>query len=164
MGNIVNYKQAVSLKNLGFDKWGDYIYTNESTITPVIILSYDYKGRDNCFPAPTLSLVQKWFREQFNYVISIIKDLTSENSWQYFYEHDGNIRGSKGFNTYEDALSAAIDEVIEVLKNEIRIKGQSIDTWIEWLNNELEPPHDLEDDQVYVLEAFLEALKILRKG
>lgn len=42
------------------------------------------------------------------------------------------------------------------------LKGQSIETWIEWVKNEISPPHELSNEEVYVLEAFLELLE--KKG
>lgn len=41
------------------------------------------------------------------------------------------------------------------------IKGQSIQTWLDWVNNELTPPVEVEGQTKYVVEAFKEALLYL---
>ena len=38
------------------------------------------------------------------------------------------------------------------------IKDQELSVWKDWIDNELELPHDLSDEMVYVFEAFDEAL------
>ena len=42
------------------------------------------------------------------------------------------------------------------------IKGQPIEAWISWINNELTPPITVDDQVKYVLEGFKESLEIIK--
>lgn len=44
---------------------------------------------------------------------------------------------------------------------ERKIKGQSIQDWLKWVNKELEPPIIVDKEIKYVLEAFKECLEKL---
>lgn len=44
---------------------------------------------------------------------------------------------------------------------EIKIKGQNIQDWLEWVTKELEPPINVDKQTKYVLEAFKECLEKL---
>lgn len=44
---------------------------------------------------------------------------------------------------------------------EIKIKGQNIQDWLEWITKELEPSISVDDQTKYVLEAFKECLEKL---
>ena len=44
---------------------------------------------------------------------------------------------------------------------DIKIKGQSIQGWLMWVNNELKPPIIVNKQIKYVLEAFKESLEKL---
>lgn len=44
---------------------------------------------------------------------------------------------------------------------EIKIKGQDIQDWLEWVNKELEPPVIVDNQTKYFLEAFKECLEKL---
>ena len=44
---------------------------------------------------------------------------------------------------------------------DIKIKGQSIQDWLMWVNNELKPPIKVDKQTKYVLEAFKESLEKL---
>lgn len=44
---------------------------------------------------------------------------------------------------------------------EIKIKGQNIQDWLEWVIKELEPPISVDKQTKYVLEAFKECLEKL---
>jgi hypothetical protein len=43
----------------------------------------------------------------------------------------------------------------------ITIKGESVSTWVKWIENELEEPRTVPEDAAYVLEAFLESLSTI---
>lgn len=40
----------------------------------------------------------------------------------------------------------------------MKIKGQDISEWFEWVENELEDPRPVPEETAYMLEAFLESL------
>ena len=46
---------------------------------------------------------------------------------------------------------------------DIRIKGQSVQDWLNWVNEELRPPITVGNTTKYVLEAFKECLEKLSK-
>lgn len=113
---LVNFTQAIALKELGFpqrtrdyDKWYNQNkvldnYTNQDT----------YK----CY-APTLELVAKWLRDEYNIFIEIMLDLGGGYNVKYcklpwtntLFDNEVGF-----FEDYEEALSAGIDKAIEMLK------------------------------------------------
>jgi hypothetical protein len=46
---------------------------------------------------------------------------------------------------------------------EVKIKGQTVEEWVEWVENELEEPRTIPDETAYVLEAFLESLSAIEQ-
>lgn len=65
-----------------------------------------------------------------------------------------------------EKLKASIDYLIKNLDNtkELKIKGQPIQAWKDWIKIELTPPCSISDETKYVLEAFLEGLELLENG
>lgn len=110
---LVTSEQAKALKEVGFpleyeeieyeEPWGGF----NSYISDKPIL-------------PPLELVAKWLRECKNIHVvanpSIYKD--AETYHYAIVQMNKTPRGKYGFKTFEDALSAGIDEVINILKNE----------------------------------------------
>lgn len=125
--DYVSYEQAVKLKELGFD-WKCTHFYNSTMEFPNEILSierhncieiYDYSNVDIfLYSAPTLYQVQKWLREVKKIIICIGHG-TSIPAMYYWYINkpdgttiDGEI-DSTDYDTYEEALSKAIDKVLE---------------------------------------------------
>jgi hypothetical protein len=46
---------------------------------------------------------------------------------------------------------------------EVKIKGQTVEEWVEWVENELEEPRTIPDETAYVLESFLESLSAIEQ-
>lgn len=127
---FVTLEQIKQLRELGFDQWGGYIYQGD-TICPTWILSFDYRNRDNCNPCPTLYNVQRWLRERKpQYKILITRGdfdiekygwiiYTDFPPYQYLDIDHGN-----SIDTYEEALSNAIDMCITLMK-ENKEKGEN---------------------------------------
>ena len=128
---LVNFKQAVALKELGFpqrtrdyDKW----YNQNKVLD-----NYTNQDTYECY-APTLELVAKWLREEKGMLISVYCLLTSGYWWNISKDFAYTVKykdmaeihsplniavpegDSFGYETYEDALSASIDKAIEILK------------------------------------------------
>ena len=114
--DFVTFEQAQQLKELGFDWWGTTIYL-DGHLTPTFILSYAYTERDNCLPAPTIYLVQKWFREVKGMLILI------QHNKNFYWtistnDSDHEVIAIYEYETYEKALLGAINKALELLKNE----------------------------------------------
>lgn len=78
------------------------------------------------YPAPTLSLLQKWVREVHKVHVAIDwggsePDELSDNRWCYAYGKCDNNNPdadmyTDGFNTYEEALEAGLLQYIKTIK------------------------------------------------
>ena len=131
---LVNFKQAVALKELGFPQdisqstsYGEYDESGD-------FWGLDQYYGDNSYAAPTLELVAKWLREEKGMLISVYCLLTSGYWWNISKDFAYTVKykdmaeihsplniavpegDSFGYETYEDALSAGIDKAIEMLK------------------------------------------------
>lgn len=123
---FVTYNQAQALKTAGFDWECQHYYTKENAADDEVWLTSEdmanWNGKD-VYPfflkplcsAPSLSIVAKWFREKFNWHISVEPEY--DGTWYY---HICPIGGANedvdtGFKSYEDALSAGITEILKML-------------------------------------------------
>lgn len=129
MEDYVTFEQAKLLKELGFDECCYDRYNVDKKIEPNVIynrtevdsdmLCFDVNGRNiGDISAPTMSQAQKWLREVKQ--IIIIPCVTFiENIMKYeFYIVDEPIDfppDNKIFDTYEQALSAGIDQALQLL-------------------------------------------------
>ena len=121
--HFVTYEQALALKELGFDEpcfmsfnpnpnWWDNQCTNSQ-------LNSLNGGIKTVCAAPLKQQVFKFFREKYNLHGNM--DLIS-NGWLYKtdnlkeYTMDHNFLKGR-FNTYEEAESACIDKLIEIVKS-----------------------------------------------
>ena len=126
MEDFVTYNQAVKLKELGFDWecYAYYLYDDKLNIGRQLqkynsewhLINLGY------ISAPTLAQVQKWFREEYNIDICIMRSFAFTNP-SYRYEilmnndyEDMTQRVSMPTTSYEHALSSAINKVLEFLK------------------------------------------------
>ena len=135
MGDFVTYKQAVKLKELGFDwhdQYNQMYYATQNycegnnqfffdTIGPGDLISSPkmkedendgwIEDEDYCVLAPTLAQAQKWLREKGIYLF-----VTMEESHYYWYI--GKEFQIGNCDTYEQALSFGIDRALELLKTQ----------------------------------------------
>ena len=106
--HFVTYEQALALKELGFDEpclggWakpGDWWWHPDSDIT---------------IDGPLKSQVFKWVRDEHK-TQSLIQEYLLNT---YMYTIDDDISSDisiVGFETYEEAESACIDKLIEIIK------------------------------------------------
>lgn len=136
MEDFVTYEQAVKLKKFGFD-WDCGYYYDEITqkFKPNTNDSYcelstnDLLWNNNkmwrCTSAPTLSQVQKWFREVKGIIICIEPRFYRNKrplmgyDYRLFNKDDGcysNIKAETIYDTYEQAVLAALNKILELLK------------------------------------------------
>jgi hypothetical protein len=120
---FVTYEQALALKELGFDEpcFG-WWFVDEKML---FIEKSKKSTSDNILQAPLKQQVLRWFREKYN----ILGSIYSNASGYLFEWHDsigGTHRGwseyegpndSGCWDSYEEAESACIDKLIELVKN-----------------------------------------------
>lgn len=116
---LVSFEQAKALKELGFPNVDDtrYYYDIEGNCIPY--LDYAFHRMFHC-QAYCLDIVAKWLREEKHIDVLIGRYMDSKtylygiiaSTKQYGEIEDNNIE----YPTYEEALSAGIDEAIEILR------------------------------------------------
>lgn len=132
MEDFVTFNQAVKLKRLGFDWKCNHVvdetgYIYEETTAPLGKSNYhDFNHEDiydNMISVPTLTQVQKWFREVHGIDIDISSayyKLDPDNIVMYSLHIGNRIPFQKeyyiNYESYEQALSAGIDHAIKLLK------------------------------------------------
>lgn len=135
--DYVSFEQAKALKELGFD-WEVFFQFNYKTkeIEPNEGNSYSEGGPFDTYdvlidvtkcgsiPAPTLSQAQKWLREVKGIALNIIAHDGGGYHWESIFLPEGpeyeDFIGpdNRLFPTYEQALSAGINEALEFLNEE----------------------------------------------
>lgn len=113
---FVNYKTALALKELGFDE--------PCFISNLVGELKDYIGpKESTVPMPLYQQAFRWFREKHNHV-GFIQIVEPEYGGEYGYviyynpNHLSVHHWNKGFKTYEEAESACLDKLIEIVKDE----------------------------------------------
>jgi hypothetical protein len=127
---FVIYQQALELKELGFDE-SCFAFWEAEFSKPIkqlgkldnngnLLREKTYSAIITDYPeyvlAPLKQQVFRWFRENKMLLSLIFQD---ENMF-FWYEIESGIYQectSKGFDTYEEAESACIDRLIEIIKN-----------------------------------------------
>lgn len=123
---FVPYKQALELKELGFNQPCFGYYTGDKKhlqLRPN--MGRMNEPSDDVPTAPTFSQVFRWFREEFKISGEISSDFYLEgkdNEWEYnIYqlgiEDDGYIGTLNIFKTYEKAELECLKKLIEIVKN-----------------------------------------------
>jgi len=121
---FVNYEQALKLKSMGFDEPCLAFYDGKNTesfyFNNIRDASGDYipfqkHDRLKWFGAPLKQQAFRWFRDKHDIDSHIEKYLSSEDAVEYFFM--ANDEESINFETYEEAESACIDKLIEIIKN-----------------------------------------------
>ena len=105
---FIFYEQALALKELGFDE--------------PCMSSRDMNNGKGLIQIPLYQQAFRWFREKHNHV-GFIQLVEPEYGGEYGYviyynpNHLSVHHWNKGFKTYEEAESACLDKLIEVVKN-----------------------------------------------
>jgi hypothetical protein len=123
---FVNYIEALSLKELGFNEPCFAYYNIDPYLkSPAfnLVKPFDHEW---CLPAPLYQQAFRWFREKYDLQYNII--------WNKFYEktpYQYEVRqtwrnetlrpyGTSGMcKTYEEAELACLKKLIEIVKNKI---------------------------------------------
>ncbi len=122
------YEQALALKELKFDEpcFGYYfgkdkeVYLLDGQMSAPFEPSLDSKVM---FRAPLKQQAFRWFREKYEVFIYINLYRTAMNGtpleFEYYYRFPKKLKSEtiRKFNTYEEAESACIDKLIEIVKN-----------------------------------------------
>ena len=135
---FITYKQALALKELGFDEpcFGYYLCKNsafgiylEITLNWFDLLPYD---SSSC-KAPLKQQAFRWFRDKYQLFYTIETNCSQLSfEWGFDYtifdkENDKWLStepqncppGETTYVTYEEAESACIDKLIEIVKNNL---------------------------------------------
>jgi hypothetical protein len=131
---LVPAKQAVQLKELGFDEPCLFGYNQDEQnklMTVPQLSSYDINSAKNSdaskinkVTAPLKQQVFKWFRQKYNLFGCIDLQCSTPAHWYVriddiiendfvYHSEDYHIK----YNTYEEAEMACIDKLIEIIKS-----------------------------------------------
>ena len=126
---FVPYEQALSLKELGFDKitFGVYYISDDKHEVVVSNGPYNYGKNTGIYKkynvlTPTFSQAFRWFREKYN----LIPDIQYYGNWNFeifrigeFAEpmDDVNVDYTFRGGTYEEAELECLKKLIEIIKS-----------------------------------------------
>jgi len=117
---FVNYKQALALKELGFDVPINAIWlTNANSELQLGFGSWINSNKSpDYLSAPLKQQVFRWFREKYflYHVIHQFK-FKKDTDEEYLAEVNNTDDGFSYFRTYEEAEFFCIDKLIEIVKN-----------------------------------------------
>lgn len=117
---FISYEQAVALKELGFDEpcFGNYEDGKDS----FYLFEQNFKENTNSYydeevSAPLKQQVFRFFREKYGLYSWITMELGNKSTfcWVLSGEHTST-QYAAYFKTYEEAESACIDKLIEIVK------------------------------------------------
>lgn len=131
--DFVSHNQARQFKKLGFD-WECKCYYDNDSDSPYSMVHIMNNGEEFTFisnfnddgynvecSAPTLAQVAKWLREIYRISVEAYYPKDVNGTWSYAIifmdETTPNIYSHK-WESYEKALSAGIDKVLELLKGQ----------------------------------------------
>ena len=122
---FVLYKEALELKELGFDEpcFGTYLSSLQSDwkVYELILemgMNEEFEDNRNVYlsegacSAPTFSQAFRWFREKHNVFSSV-----NVNYCYKIYNNDELFKESNEHNNYEEAELACLKKLIELVKN-----------------------------------------------
>jgi hypothetical protein len=122
---FVTYRQALALKELGFDEECAGYYSDN------ILYIYEIENKNlsnGAIVCPLKQQVFRWFREKYNMLANVYS-----NASGFLYEYHDTIGGthrlssgfmgdcefSGTFTTYEKAENACIDKLLEIAKQQV---------------------------------------------
>lgn len=107
---FVTYEQALTLKKLGFNEPCLSYYEGESFSHHLAIIGKD----DYITPAPLYQQAFRWFREKYGFLSYV--DMDNYSFYRYTI-YKGRGISDAPHETYEEAESACIDKLIEIVKS-----------------------------------------------
>lgn len=133
--DFVPYKQALELKELGFDEpcFGYFNKTwskeNELLFPQYVGELENWNNTQHLCSAPTFSQAFRWFREKYGLCSWIEKMYTADSICYYRYTCEYKkdpsskthevILSIKEYNTYEEAELACLRKLIEIVKQQL---------------------------------------------
>jgi hypothetical protein len=128
---FVTYNQALALRELGFDEQCFSFYNIEGELYESEgYYRRGYNVHEDEVIAPLYQQAFRWFRDKHSFIgIPTISNYSDDryvfdifqkgNEEIYFEGSDLSDRnnGNKEYNTYEEAESACLDKLIEIVKN-----------------------------------------------
>ena len=122
MEKFVTYEQAVALKEIGYNKYSWFgmecsLYKADGKHT----FYANGIGDETYISAPLKSQVFEWFRKNYNTntCISWRDDLLNYDISLTEMKKGGYFYYKENFNNYEEAESACIDKLIEIVQNNL---------------------------------------------
>ena len=116
------YKQALALKELGFDEpcFG-YFNTDEELVYGIDIKTIKYvlkyHKKDESVLAPLYQQAFRWFREKHNLVFNFISyNIVKPGEYHWSITWNDEAKATGIVKTYEEAESACLDKLIEIIK------------------------------------------------
>jgi len=124
---FIPYKEAVSLKELGFDGPCFGYYHEDKSLTYTGMVSQNtnsfWKINNKVITAPTFSQAFRWFRKNHGLYSSILPKKSYPDNYVSGVEWyvticggDGVEIGPDGTYTYEEAELACLNKLIEIIK------------------------------------------------
>jgi hypothetical protein len=118
---FVSYKQALALKELGFDEMCFGFYSNPKVELMHCKNSEPWMG-NAVVAAPLKQQLFRWFRDKHEWYANLSSWLHEEEIGTYhefeIYGANQYAHGSVPFKTYEEAENACIDKLIEISKQQ----------------------------------------------
>jgi len=116
---FIPYQQALALKELGFDEpclafyidVDKFLYTNQKWL--------DYNLNSRRISAPLYQQAFRWFREKYRLYPIIDSFVGVKGVVKFFYKLP---MYDETFDTYEEAESACLDKLIEIIKTKTNEK------------------------------------------
>lgn len=111
---FIPYEQALALKELGFDEPCFGYYGSHQIYFWTVKTAGHYDNDNNALPAPLYQQVFRWFREKHGIQSYIRHEQPDVEPYYDFIIEEDVFDVMK--DTYEEAESACIDKLIEIVK------------------------------------------------
>ena len=119
---LVNFEQAKRLKKINFNFVNDVFYSKNGTLLCYKweFGSYEKKYIEEHFvyPAPTVALALKWFRDEIKICNCISREVSCYDSIKYVGKFKDLYLTDDTFDTYEAAESALLDELLTLIETQ----------------------------------------------
>jgi hypothetical protein len=124
---FIPYKQALELKELGFDEpcFGYYHEDKSLTYTNMVFQNTNsfWQINNKIISAPLYQQAFRWFRDKKLSDVSINRHGEADGGYSYRWEivYEYGVHEERhfkmGYNTYEEAELACLNKLIEIVKN-----------------------------------------------
>lgn len=115
---LVTFEQAKKLKEAGFDWPTIELYeSTDQSLSSTVCPENHNDGNPSFLSAPTVSLALKWMRD----VKGLLGAVSHTDDFGYWYgikdmNNGGVITFNRCYETYEDAESALLDELLKLIE------------------------------------------------